>query len=342
MQNKKIKVAVIGGGRSNERDVSLRTSQQIAKALPKNKYNVFLIEITKNKKWLFKGEFGKNIQKEKEYEIDILSDNNFLKKKIDVAFIALHGKFGEDGKIQALLDLIGLPYTGSGMLSSALGMSKIKTLEFVAKNKIRIPKHLAIYKDDVKADFYKNIKKNIKYPCVVKPSESGSSIGISIVKSKNQLSKATDSAFKQDNAIIIEQYIKGRELTCGVMGNTNQTELTSLPIVEIITKDTDFFDYQTKYFSNTVQEICPAKVSPKITKKVQELAKKVHSALWCDGLTRSDFILSDRDKKIYFLEINTIPGQTKASLCPKEAKAIGLKFSDFLEMQIKLAFEKIK
>ncbi|MEA2089040.1 MAG: D-alanine--D-alanine ligase family protein [Patescibacteria group bacterium] len=339
MRNKKINIAVIHGGPSNERDVSIKTSQQIAKVLPKNKYNVFLIEITKNKKWLYKGKFEAE-NSGKKYEIDILSDNNILKKKIDVAFIALHGKFGEDGKIQAMLDLIGLPYTGSGMLSSALGMSKIKSLELVAKNKIRIPKYLTLYKKNTNPDFSKNVEKNINYPCVVKPSESGSSIGISIVKNKNQFSKAIDSAFKEDNAIIIEQYIKGRELTCGIMGNTNRTELIALPIAEIIVKDSDFFDYKTKYFSNTVQEICPAKVNPKITKKVQELAKKIHSVLWCDGLTRSDFILSDADKKLYFLEINTIPGQTQASLCPKQAKAAGVKFSEFLEKQIDLAFKK--
>lgn len=344
-QNKKINIAVVSGGPSNERDVSIKTSQQIAKALSKNKYNVFLIEITKNKKWLFKGKFenkNSSANKEKKYEIDILSDNNIFKNKIDVAFIALHGKFGEDGKIQALLDLVGLPYTGSGMLSSALGMSKIKTLELAEKNKIRIPKHLTIYKKDSNLDFCEKMDKNIGYPCVVKPSESGSSIGISIVKNKNQLSKAVNNAFKEDKTIIIEQHIKGRELTCGIIGNTNQTELTALPIVEIITKDADFFDYQTKYFSDTVQEICPAKVSSEITKKVQDLAKKIHSALWCGGLTRSDFILSDVDKKLYFLEINTIPGQTEASLCPKEAKVAGIKFSEFLEKQIDLAFKKSK
>jgi D-alanine-D-alanine ligase len=321
MQNK-IKIAVLAGGISNEREVSLKTAAQIAKALPKDKYQVSVLEILKDEKKV----------------LGVLSQK-LSRQKIDVAFIALHGRFGEDGKIQAILDLLKIPYTGSGVLASSLGMDKVQCSHILENVRILIPKFITLYNSrDIKSAINR-IRKEIGYPCVVKPNESGSSIGVTIVKNSQNIKKAIQDAFKEDKTVIVQKYIQGRELTCGVMGNTGRTELKVLPVVEIIAHGAEFFDYQTKYFSNTVEEVCPAKINATLSKKIQELSKKIHATVGCDGLTRSDFILS-KGGKLYFLEINTIPGQTEASLCPKEAKAAGIPFGKFLEMQIQLALEK--
>jgi D-alanine-D-alanine ligase len=319
---KKIKVAVLSGGISNERGVSLKTAAQIAKALPKDKYQVSVLDIPKNENKALK----------------VLA-KKLDPKKIDVAFIALHGRFGEDGKIQGILDVLKIPYTGSGVLASALGMDKIQCSNILKNVGILIPEFLVLHNLQEMNIQARELEEIIGFPCVVKPNESGSSIGVTIVKDPMKLKRAVQEAFHEDKTVIVQKYIKGRELTCGVLGNNGRTELRALPVIEIIAHDAEFFDYQTKYFSNTVEEICPAKINQKIAQRVQTLSKKIHETLGCDGLTRSDFILS-KDNRLYFLEINTIPGQTEASLCPKEARAAGIPFGQFLEMQIELALVK--
>jgi len=316
---KKIKVGVISGGFSNEREISLLTGAQIVKAIPKEKYDPVLIEVPNDEKQVI-SELTKELSK----------------KKIEVAFIGLHGCFGEDGKIQAILETLGIAYTSPGVLASALGMNKVKCMEFLERYDVVSPKFIALY--DQKSDLKTKIKKEIGFPCIVKPNESGSSVGVELVKEEDKLMSAIKKAFKEDGVVIVQEYIKGREFSCGVMGNANQ-EKTVLPVIEIITHDAEFFDYQTKYFSETTEEICPTDIGAKNEKKVRELAKTVHEAIGADGLTRSDFILT-KNQKIYFLEVNTIPGQTEASLCPKEAKAAGISFPEFLEKQIQMALAK--
>ncbi|MBU4455228.1 D-alanine--D-alanine ligase [Patescibacteria group bacterium] len=344
MQNKKINIAVISGGLSNERDVSIKSGRQVFDNLSDIKYNKHLIEITKNGQWLLKeNNLTVNPKKGQAKALTIMHPRQGIVKndlkQFDVVFLALHGKFGEDGKIQSILDILRIPYTGSGVLASALGMNKTKTLEFLKNSGISLPKFLSLAKNkknDIKT-IDKLILKKIKYPCVVKPNESGSSIGISVVSSSKKLGKALRDAFREDDAILIEEFIAGREITCGVLGNSKQTKLIALPPVEIISKN-DFFDYEAKYFSEQTMEICPAKITASLTKKIQELAKKIHDLLGCDGLTRSDFIL--KNNKFYFLEINTLPGLTEQSLCPKEARATGISFGEFLDKQVDLAMKK--
>lgn len=342
---KKIKVAVLCGGISSEREISLKSGEQVAKNLPKNKYEVKVLEITKNNRWLLRSDLamiGKTVDDKRSL---VISDQNALinqeklSKKIDVVFIALHGKYGEDGRIQALLDLVGVPYTGSKVLASALGMNKIRTNDLVEKYGISVPKTFAINKNNYKVEkITAEIKNKLGFPCVVKPNESGSSVGITIVKKTNGLKKAFSEAFKEDDLVLAQQYIKGREITCGILGNSKSGKLLAMPPVEIIPGN-EFFDYHAKYFSQKTQEICPAKISQKLTLKVKNLAKKIHQSLGCDGLTRTDFILTPAEK-YYFLEINTIPGLTEASICPREARALGWSFSKFLDRQIELALEK--
>lgn len=355
MSKNKINVAVIGGGLSNERAVSLDTSKQIFSVLSKKKYNIFLIEIGKDKKWILKNQPVLNNPKNSLAVVgqsnNILPFNkgaskvnqiDLILKNIDVVFIALHGKSGEDGKIQAVLDLLGIPYTGSGVLASALGMNKIKCLYIVASHGIKVPNCLPIYLNAIAniSNIKKDVLRKIGYPCVVKPNESGSSIGVTLVKNDRLLKKALQVAFKEDDLVLIEEYISGREFTCGILGNTNKTELISLPPVEIITDKKSFFDYYNKYHTEKVREVCPPMISKKLYNEIQKSAKKVHELLGCDGLSRSDFILSGKNNKLYFLEINTIPGQTENSLCPKEAKAMGWSFSEFIDKQISLALKK--
>lgn len=338
--NERIKVAVIGGGYSNERDISLMTAEQIAAALPADKYDVSLIEITPEKVWLLRDDFKQLTAEQTGTELVALDPKDpSLKNSADVVFIALHGKFGEDGRIQAIFDMLEIPYTGSGVLASALGMNKAKCQEILKHYQINIPKFLLLNNLPDLYELDAIINETIKYPAVVKPNESGSSVGISIVKDKEQLEKAIVEAFTHDSKVMIQQFIKGRELTCAVLGNSVDNELQALPPIEIVAH-AEFFDYQAKYFSQDTEEICPAPISRELTVEIQKQAKMAHLALGCDGLSRSDFIM--KDDKLYFIEINTIPGQTSASLSPKAAKAAGLSFPEFIEKQIQLALKKAK
>lgn len=337
----KIKVAVIGGGFSNERDISLMTAEQIAAALPADKYDVSLIEITPEKVWLLRDDFKQLEEAGLGSELIALDPKNpALKNSADVVFIALHGKFGEDGRIQAIFDLLEIPYTGSGVLASALGMNKAKCQEVLKHYELNIPKFLILANQPDIDELDKIISETLRYPAVIKPNESGSSVGVNIVKDKEQLATAVTAAFIEDKNVMIQEYISGRELSCPVMGNSADNELLALPVAEIVVNGEEFYDYQAKYFSASTEHLCPAPLSEELTQEVQKQAKIAHLALGCDGLSRSDFIL--HDDKLYFLEINTIPGQTPASISPHAAKAAGIGFEEFIERQIELALKKAK
>jgi D-alanine-D-alanine ligase len=222
-------------------------------------------------------------------------------------------------------------------------MNKMRTLEIVGMHGVKTPKFMVLRSLPAKKDVValeRKVARSIGYPCVVKPNESGSSVGISIVRKKGNLLEALRKAFKEDRIVLIEKYIKGMEVTCAVVGNTGETELVALPPIEIVSAG-EFFDYDAKYFSAKTQEICPARLTKAQTAKLQMLAQKAHAVIGCDGLSRSDFILTSRGK-FYFLEINTIPGLTEASLAPKAATVHGMPFPKFLDMQIELALTKKK
>ncbi|MHB8870933.1 MAG: D-alanine--D-alanine ligase family protein [Candidatus Doudnabacteria bacterium] len=308
----KLKIAVLSGGISNEREVSLNTAEQILSNIPKDKYEVFKVDVNSDLKW-----------------IEELKNN-----KPDVAFIALHGKFGEDGRTQAVLEYLGIKYTGSGVLSSAFGMDKIRCSDFLSHSGLNIPKIVSFQKGVDFNEALSVVKEKISFPCVVKPNESGSSVGVTICQNEDMFEQGLENAFKEDDLVLVEQYIKGQELTSGVLGNTGG-ELLALPPIEIIPHK-QFFDYAAKYQKES-DEICPANISEELTKEVQQASVLAHKLLGCRGLTRTDFIFDGQ--KLFFLEINTLPGQTKESLCPKEASAIGLSFAEFLEKQIQLALE---
>jgi len=286
--NKKLKVGVVMGGESSEREVSLMTGGEMIKHLNKEKYDVIIID------------FPKDLNK---------IDN------CDVALLALHGKGGEDGQIQGYLETKNIKYTGSGILASAVGMDKMIFRWVMERFKLPMG------------------QLTNKIPCVVKPVNGGSSIGVTIVQHQKDLSKAIKNAKKYSNEVLIEEYLEGIELSCGVIGNNN---IVVLPVVEIIPK-VGFYNFEAKYGDNKSEYICPAKISKKLTEKVQELAKQVYVAVKARGYARIDFIISKN--KPYILEINTLPGMTSHSLIPKEAAVIGMSYSQLLDKIIELALE---
>jgi len=338
MKNK-IKIAVLCGGLSNEREVSLKSGRQVFENLDSDKYDKDFVEIMEDGRWICHEDIYK--QGDRDRSLAVIDTKKGLAqsdlKAYDVVFIALHGKFGEDGRIQSMLDILNVPYTGSGVFAGSLGMDKYKSSEFVRCLGVNTPKFLYFCNADGVDVIGEQIESELNYPCIVKPTKSGSSIGISIVKEKKDLKKAIDGAFDECEEIVIEEFIKGREVTCGVLGNSFGDKLEALLPIEVISKN-EFFDYNAKYLSEDTKEICPAQIPLEFIKQVQEKAILIHKAFGCDGLSRSDFILSNDE--FYFLEINTSPGLTEQSLCPKEAKATGMSFPEFLDKQVDLAFEK--
>ena len=319
MTKKKIKVAILMGGISNEREVSLSTGKTVAKYLDPVEFSFKTYDTKKDLPRLF---------------------NDVSRKKIDVCFIALHGRGGEDGSVQGMLELLAIPYTGSGIMASAIGMNKIVSKKLFEKEKILTPKFIVFQSDEIKlegetwSNILKKIKRKIGLPCVIKPAGCGSSVGVTIIKSEKEIKKGIKKALKEDNKIIIDKYIDGKEITVGVLGNKKSI---ALPVVEIVPKK-KFFDYQAKYDPKFCEEIVPARISTKMTEKAQKIAQKVYQLIDCKGFSRVDMILKGKD--IYTLEINTIPGLTPNSLLPKAAQEAGISFSKLLEKIIKFALEK--
>ncbi len=316
----------------------MKSGLEVAKHLPKDKYDVSLVHIARDGRWI-------KMDRKQARPLRIFHSSGRIDGsdllKFDAAFVALHGKFGEDGKVQALLDIIGLPYTGSGVLASALGMNKLKTAELLAEAGIAVPQTISLAHGILKKEFMaveKRVRKEIGYPVVVKPNESGSSVGVSVVREGRELVPALQKAFREDDLVLVQEFIDGRELTCGVIGNQGK-KLEALPPVEIIAH-AKFFDYEAKYNSKATEEICPAPLSPAQEKRIMNLAMEAHKVLGADGLTRTDFIL--QKNKFYVLEVNTSPGLTAASLCPKEARAAGMEFGEFLDKLVQLALDKWK
>jgi len=301
MENKKLKIAVLMGGNSSEREVSLSSGKQVLENLNKEKFDVFAYDTKADLEKLF---------------LDIKA------KKIDVCFIALHGKGGEDGAIQGMLDVLNIPYTGCGVLASAVGMDKNIFKMLLNANSIITPNDLQVGA--------------LTFPCVIKPSKSGSSVGVSIIESQAEFALAFGKAQKaSEGEVMIEELIKGREITVGVLGNK---ELQVLPVVEICPKN-KFFDYQAKYDADFCTEIVPAKIPSSAKDKAQVIALNIYRLLGCRGFSRIDMILKDSGELVV-LEINTIPGLTPNSLLPKAAKAAGISFALLLEKVINLAQEK--
>ena len=307
------------GGLSSEREISLLTGINIAENLNRERYKVTLLDTGK-----------------RNWQEALIKQ----RKDFDLAFIALHGKFGEDGTVQGFLGSVGLPYTGSGVLASALAMNKLLSRRIFQKTGLKTPPFFVLEFDKFKQQknqILTKIDNKIGFPCVIKPNNGGSSLGVYLIKNTNELKQKIIEVLKYDKTILVEKYLKGKEITVGILGNCdNPISLVVLPLVEIIPRPKyDFFDYEAKYQNNASEEIVPARISRALTRKIQKIALRGYLALNCCGFARFDFILV---KNIpYLLEANTIPGMTENSLFPKAAKAYGLSFPQLLEQIIALA-----
>jgi D-alanine-D-alanine ligase len=350
-----IRVGVLTGGASAERDISLATGAQIAASLDPSRFEVVLLdplafmarnpEITaaqrEQAQRLIKG--GGRVEPDHQLprglETQIESASRALvpatrvmgnAEPIDVVLIALHGTWGEDGRIQGLLDTIGIPYTGSGVLASALAMDKEVAKQVLGASGIDVPRGVVVTgttKSDLEA------ARSVGLPAFVKPVSSGSSVGASIASREGDLAPAITLALKYDRRVLIEELIKGRELTVPVIGND---DLTALPVIEILTERA-FFDYSAKYDAGESEEVCPADIPVVVAKRAQDLALRAHRALHCRGMSRADFVWSG--DRMVTLEVNTIPGMTANSLLPKAARAAGIPFGDLLARFIDWALE---
>ena len=304
-------VALLSGGISSEREVSLKSGDQVYAALDNDKYRVI--------------------------RYDPKTDLNRLvadAPSIDVALIILHGPFGEDGTVQGMLDLLGIPYQGSGVLGSAIAMDKLVSKQLYEKSGIPMPAYITINRQDrLQAEA---CLEGIGLPLVIKPAKGGSSIGMAIVNTRDGLEPAILEAFCHDDTLVAETYIQGTELTVGVIGNR---DLKALPVIEIIPNPQyEFFNYHAKYLPGASREICPAQIDEALTEKAQAYAKMAHRALFCEGYSRTDMIL--RNLEFYILETNTIPGMTETSLLPLAAKTAGIPFSKLLDILIELGIER--
>lgn len=318
---KKLKVAVLCGGPSPEYEVSLASGERVFNALDRTRFEPGLIV------------WGREITPP-------LTPDEF--KRFDLSFIAMHGPFGEDGTVQAFLKLLGIPYTGSGVAASRLGMDKVASKLLFRSVGIPTPDYvvfngglLATHQITEEVEQGSKVLEAVGLPCVVKPSAQGSSVGVSIVRRKRDFKKAFAEAVRFDGRSIIERYIKGREINCGILGNHKPT---ALPLIEIIPKRS-FFDYKAKYDPALAKEISPAPLDEKITREMQEMAIKAYQTLGCRGFSRVDMFLEEGGE-IYVSEVNTIPGLTENSLLPKEARAAGIEFPQLLEMIIDFALEQ--
>ena len=306
----KLKVALLSGGISSEREVSIKSGNQVYKALDKAKYDVTRYDPATD--------LG-----------ELLADAS----GIDVAFIVLHGPYGEDGTVQGLLDLLHIPYQGSGVLGSALAIDKWSSKRLYKEAGLPVPPFEVFVRG--RAYDPEAVAGEPGFPLVVKPRYGGSSIGTSIVQTVQQLPAALNRAFEYGPHVILEAYLQGTEITGGVLGND---DLQLLPIVEVIPESGyTFFDYEAKYREGATREICPAPISQTISERAQSYAAAAHQALCCRGYSRTDMII--HDETVYVLETNTIPGMTPVSLFPLAAKTAGISFSQLLDRLIELALE---
>ena len=340
-------IAVLCGGLSAERDVSITGGILIARALRECGHKVVLIDSF----FGYTGEYSsvtelftseqrdipipvgesepdlEAVKASRCQDNDSVLGSNVIEicRAADISFLALHGEEGENGKLQATFDVMGIRYTGSGSLGSALAMNKTISKNLFIQAGIPTPTGITVYCG--KAPF-----ENVGFPCVVKPCSGGSSVGTSIVHSLDEYDAALELAFKYEDAVIVEQYIVGRELTCGVIDGK------AMPIIEIVPKQ-GFYDYKNKYQAGLTEELCPAPISAVLTEKIQRMSERVNDILMIEAYSRVDFLM-DKDENLFCLEVNTLPGMTPTSLVPKMAKTQGKSYGELCEELIYVSLKK--
>jgi len=323
-------IALVAGGDSGEKVISIASAAVIKKNLDASRYEVYTIHINKDA-WLYVPEKGKSIPVDKnDFSVKI----GTKKINFDCVFMAIHGTPGEDGRLQAYFDLIGIPYTSCGQLTSALTFNKGYCNQVVSKLGANVSRSIHLFSD--KPYDVKIIQKALKFPVFVKPNNGGSSIGMSKVDDKKNLDAAIRKAFKEDCEVLIEEYIKGTEITCGVY--KYKGVLTALPITEIVSKTT-YFDYEAKYNGKS-EEITPARIPEESEMLCKATSVVLYEKLNCKGVVRFDYILSK--KGLYFLEVNTVPGMSEASIIPQQVRIFGQTIPVFFSMLIEDALWREK
>lgn len=313
-KNKRLHIAVLMGGNSSERPVSLSTGKMILSALDTERYTVTAIDTQ-----------------------ELLTPQGMsalFANRPDVAFIALHGKGGEDGSIQGMLELLQIPYTGSGVLSSALAMDKVMSKRLFRSAGLPVVEDVIVPRGLDLAGLPEILVRRLGgYPVFVKPNAEGSAFGCALVNHENELESAIQNALKYDSLAILEKYIQGMEITAGILGNREE-ELTILPLIEIVPKS-QFYDYESKYADGGSEHIIPARLPQELTERAQEFARQCHLLLGCRGMSRTDFMVQNGE--IFILETNTIPGMTPTSLLPQAAAEAGIAFPELLDRLIQSA-----
>ena len=359
MTTKKIRVGLIFGGRSGEHEVSFCSASSIIKAIDKDKYTVVPIGITKEGRWISPQDSELALQSGKiegKSTVILLNDpsgrtlvcidNNqrFDKssalERLDVIFPVLHGPYGEDGTVQGLLELADIPYVGAGVAASAISMDKDLMKTIFQQKGLPILKWMTIKRKEWQKDKEKIlslIQNGFEYPLFVKPTNLGSSVGITKVHKKEELEKAIDLASSYDRKILIEEGLEeAREIECGVLGNDEP----QASVVGEVKPAGEFYDYDSKYIDKETQLIVPADLPDGVSRKVQEIALRAFKAVDAAGMARVDFFVSKKENKIYLSEINTIPGFTSVSMYPRLWKASGIPYSDLIDQLIQLALER--
>jgi len=321
-------VAFVTGGYSTEAVISYKSAITIENNLDRDKYNIYKIDITPQGWWYETGD-----QKTAVDRNDFTISRGDKKIKFDAVFIGIHGTPGEDGKLQGYFDLMNLPYTSCDAATSALTFNKRYTVAVAAFAGIGVAKSLHLFKHTSIDNT--EILKRLQLPVFVKPNNGGSSIGMSKVSKGEDLAAALEKAFKEDDQVLVEEFIAGREFTIGVF--KSKGEIVTLPFTEVKTHK-EFFDFEAKYTPGMSEEITPAKVDESIAQKVRETAKKVYRTFNCRGVVRMDFIFHEEKKEPYLLEINTVPGQSEASIVPQQVKANGWTLKDFYSKLIEECF----
>src|SRR5579864_9805709 len=349
---KRPRVAILMGGPSPERDVSLAGGVQVLQAIDRTRFDALVYEITREGKFLPRPDLLRLAGAAGPPEVggvptatgattmaphgigETVGDGT-----VDLAFIVLHGPYGEDGTIQGLLELLGIPYTGSGVLASALAMDKLRSRQIGMANGLPFPRFVTVEggawpagRDEIAG----RIARDLGYPCVVKPNAQGSSIGVTIVRDERGLEAAVEAALEYDDVALVEEYLRGTELTCGVLDDADTGAPAALSVIEIVPKR-EFFTFEAKY-QGASEEICPARISAAQAAKAQELALRTHQVLGCDGFSRTDLFLTDGD--LVVLETNTIPGLTEGSLIPLAARAAGIPYPELLDRMIASALRR--
>lgn len=322
----KKKIALIAGGDSGEYSISIKSASMVSAEIDRSKYEVFIIEI-KEKNWTYKHPDLVEIQIDKnDFSLKIADE----KIVFDLVFNMIHGSPGENGKLQGYFDMIGLRYTSSNAITSALTFNKAYCNAVVRSSGVAVSKSVHLFKHD-KLDL-ETILDEISLPIFIKPNQGGSSVGISKVSHSKDLKAALDRAFVEDDEILIEEYIKGREMTCGAFKFDSET--MCFPVTEIIPKK-EFFDFEAKYQQGMSEEITPAQISEEEKQNIHQTVEKLYRVLNCKGVVRFDFILTD--KNLWFLEVNTIPGMSSASIVPQQIREMGYTLGEFYTMIIEEA-----